>query len=144
MPFDAKHFENLSGHELGRYAIRLVEEKIAEGEFLPYFTQEGSRMDALHLESALFILGKIGSVAAYHKVVECLEHTEFSVQFAATRIIANIPTADAVVMRYVTESLSKHDGDPTALAQELRPILDRAANDEARCIAEEYRRKSVP
>jgi hypothetical protein len=45
------------------------------------------------------------------------------------------------VMRRVTESLLKDEGVPAALSQQLRVLLDRPKNAEARRVASEYRNK---
>ena len=142
MSFDSAKFKSLDGLELGQYTMCLLQEGITEAQFLPYFTSNASTMDMAHLEYAVGILGKIGSDAAYQKVAEYLEHPCFSVQFVATKTIAAISAADETVMRMVVESLSKHEGDPNALAQELRDVLHRPANDEARHIASGYQPKS--
>lgn len=141
MQFDANTFESLTGLELANYAVRLMQEGIAECDFLPYFQQNAKKMDLPHLELAVGILGKIGSDAAYRKVAEYLEHPDFNVRFVATKTIAYMKVADDVVMRCVVESLRRHGGDTAALAHELHAVLDRPANDRAQQIVSAYRSK---
>jgi hypothetical protein len=112
MQFDAQKFETLSGLELANYAVRLMQESIAEADFLPYFQQKAGAMDPPHLEMAVGMLGKIGSDTAFRTVARYLEHPEFNVRFVATKTIAHMQAADEVIMRCVVESLRRHAGDP--------------------------------
>jgi hypothetical protein len=142
MRFNAETFESLSGLDLATYAVELMRERIPEGDFLPYFRQKAEAMDMVHLELAVGMLGKVGSAAALQTVASYLEHPDFNVRFVATKTIACLHTADEVVMRCAVESLSKHEGDRAALANELMPVLDRPANEQARRLASAYRLKS--
>ena len=80
-------------------------------------------------------------LAAFQTVASYLEHPDFNVRFVATKSIARLHTADEVVMRCAVDSLSKHEGDRASLANELMPVLDRPADEQARQIASAYRLK---
>jgi len=137
MPFDANLFESLSGYDLGNYTARLMEEDLAEPEFIPYFSEKSLSMDLLHLESAICLLGKVGTEACFRKVAEYLQHENFRIRFVATRIISRMPIVDHVIMKSVAICLVARAGDEMDLAQELRVVLDRPANAKARRIATE-------
>lgn len=141
MRFNAETFESLSGLDLANYAVELMREGIPEDDFLPYFRQKAEAMDMVRLELAVGMLGKVGSDAAFRTAATYLEHPDFNVRFVATKTIAGLHTADEVVMRCVVESLYKHERDRAALANELMPILDHPANEQARRIASAYRLK---
>jgi len=110
-------------------------------EFLGYYRQQVDAMDTSHLELALGILGRIGTDDAHFEVARQLNHSDFSVRFVATKVIANMATIDQDVMGLVAECLVAHAGDAMDLAHELRTALDRPANAEARRIATECRMK---
>jgi hypothetical protein len=141
MHFDAKRFDSLQGFDLAEYTMGFLQERIAGDEILPYFDARASSMDMEHLESAIALLGRVGSDAAYNRVGDYLEHSNFSVRAVATGVLVKADAVDEVVMRRVTESLLKDEGVRTALSQQLRVLLDRPKNAAARRVASEYRNK---
>jgi hypothetical protein len=136
MKFDAQQFETLNGLDLATYVVRLMEDdKIAEADFLPYFYMNAETMDMAHLELAVGMLGKIGTQNTNRMVAKYLQHHNFNVRFVATKTIAHIKAVDATVMQCVVEALMMHQSDPADLAQELQPVLNRPADEQARTIA---------
>ncbi|MGN6387133.1 MAG: hypothetical protein ACTHMT_12935, partial [Verrucomicrobiota bacterium] len=68
-------------------------------------------------------------------VAKYLQHHDFNVRFVATKTIARMKAVDATVMQCIVEALMMHQSDPTDLAQELQPVLNRPADEQARRIA---------
>ena len=141
MHFDAEMFDALKGFHLAKYALPFLKGSVVDDDILPYFDRSASSMDLEHLEYAIALLGKTGSDAAYKRVANYIEHPNFSIRAVATGILASASTVDETTMSRVIESLMKDEGDPNALSQQLRVLLDRPANAQAQRIATEYRIK---
>lgn len=142
MKFHTQTFEILNGLELANYAVSLMDNNhIAEADFLPYFITQAEAMDMAHLELAIGMLGKIGTPTTNRIVAKYLEHKDFNVRFVAAKTIAHTKAVDGPVMQCVVESLLMHEGDPADLSQELHPVLNRPADEQARAIVTAYRSK---
>jgi hypothetical protein len=143
MKFDSSKFELLQGIDAANYAIQLIKEGITERDFLPYFQENVEKLDMAHLELAVGMVGKIGSIAAFHVVAKYLDHPNFNVRFVAVKTIKNMVAIDEQIMALVVASLTKQYGDMgDALAQELNVVLDRPASDEAKRLAAEYKKNN--
>jgi len=124
MHFDAEMFDALKGFHLAKYTMPFLKGSVVDDDILPYFDRSATSMDLEHLEYAIALLGKTGSVRA-----------------VATGILASANSIDETMMCRVTESLMKDEGDPNAISQQLRVLLDRSPNAEAQRIATECRKK---
>jgi hypothetical protein len=140
MSFDPQKFEMLGAFDAANYVLALVNEGLAEEEVLPYFQEKPASMDMAHLELAVGMLGKVGSNAACQIVANYLDHPDSNVRFVATKTIASMTDVDERIMKQVVASLSNPRDDPmsAALTRELKVVLNRPANDEARRIAVAY------
>ena len=141
MHFDAEMFDALKGFHLAKYTMPFLKGSVVDDDILPYFDRSATSMDLEHLEYAIALLGKTGSDAAYKRVADYIEHPNFSVRAVATGILASANSIDETMMCRVTESLMKDEGDPNAISQQLRVLLDRSPNAEAQRIATECRKK---
>jgi hypothetical protein len=141
MTFDTNTFERLSGLELANYVVKVIKHEVVENDFLPYFCEKMTGMDVGHLELALGILAKIKSPAAIWRIADFLEHEDFNVRFVATKIIARCTIIDEHLMGQIVNSLRIHEGENSAIANELFGLLDRPLNSEALKIAQNYRFK---
>jgi hypothetical protein len=141
MPFDIKKFESLNGLCLANYVVEARRGKITESDFLPYFKSKAEAMDDVRLELAIGILAVIDGPESAHTIAKYIEHPNFNVRFVAIKSIKRLAAVDAIVMRYVVQSLLLHANDNRDLAYELRDVPDRYADDEARQIASEYHSK---
>jgi hypothetical protein len=136
MRFEPDKFQALDGLEASRYALSLAKEGLSELEVLPYFQENIAALDMPHLEVAVYLLAKVGTSRSWHMVSNYLDHPEFRIRFVATKMLRDITVSDEVIMKNIVESMSKLAGD--GLADELKLLLDRPANAEARRIASEY------
>ena len=134
--FDPEKFELLGGLEASDYALRLTKEELAGKDVVQYFQENLAEMDLPHLEVAVYLLSKIGTQPAWNMVADYLAHPAFRVRFVATKMIRDMTGVDEQVMRKTVAVLSQFSGD--GLADELKILLDRPVNDEARRIAKEY------
>ena len=137
--FNPKTFETLSGLDLADYAVRVMQEGVAENVILPYFENRAATRDMPHLELAVGILDKVGSDRAYQIVAGYLDHADFNVRFVATKIVARMALVDERMMQRIVDCLSMYSADPAALAHELKALLDHPSNPEAGRIASEYK-----
>ncbi len=133
---DVEEFERLTGPDFNRYLTRARHLHIND-DFLKYFRERKGALDGVHLELALWWLGKLGSLEAYHEIVQFIEHSSRSVQFMATGLVFEMPhEMDNYIVSTVIAAL-KQRPDPTQV-QCLGAILKKPASKDARDLADDF------
>src|SRR5688500_6242725 len=125
---DLQEFERLSGVDFIRYLSKAKDLNV-DDSFLKYFRERKGVLDDVHLELALWWLGRLGSLKAYHEIVQFINHSSMSVRFIAAGLIFEMPhEIDSYIVSRVIEILKQSDPDRV---QYLTAILKKPSSKEA-------------
>jgi hypothetical protein len=133
---DLEEFERLSGPDFTRYVVKMKDLQI-DDDFLRYFTIKQHQWDDVHLELALWWIGKSGSLAAQHEIANFIDHRNQSVRFLAIGFLVEMKQeVDAHIMSHVIEILERNPN--AADRQALNSVIMKPASKEAQVILQEY------
>jgi hypothetical protein len=133
---DLDEFERLSGLAFTRYAVKM-KDFIVDDLFLKYFVKKKNQMDDLHLELALFWLGKSGSLSAYQEMANFIDHPNHTFRFLTIGFIVEMkPEVDSRIMSRVIEVLERNRFPRDK--QALTSVLKKLATEEAHAVAIQY------
>jgi hypothetical protein len=133
---DLTKFESLSGVDFTRYVVAM-KDIIVGDDFLNYFIERKCQMDDVHLELALYWLGKNGSLAAYDEIAKYIDHTNQTFRFLAVGFITEMTCeVDAFIMSRVIEVLDRNSFPQDRKA--LTSVLKKTATKDAQILATRY------
>lgn len=88
--FDYNEFESLSGFELGQFCTLKKNQVGIDENFLKYFKEKSLEMDDLHLEMAIFLLGKYKTKNSIYEILKYIDYSYRPVRFVAISIIQSL------------------------------------------------------
>ena len=132
-------FERLSGVDFTRYVLKMKDIRV-DDNFLTYFAQRKGQWDDVHLETAIWWLGKSGSLPAHQAIADYIDHRNKSIRFLAVGFTAEMkPEVNARIMSRVIEALERNP--EAADKKALDSVLNKPASKEARTLVEQYLRQ---
>jgi hypothetical protein len=133
---DLEEFESLSGVAFSCYAVKMKDLHVGSS-FIEYFLTRKDHWDAVHLELALWWLGKNGSLAAHREIVGFVEHPNLSIRVLALGLTCEMKNeVDAQIMARVVKALERKPDRATAIA--LNSILAKPSSKDAQILARRY------
>ncbi len=136
MRLDHGQFDNLTGMPLYLHARGVAEKDVVDAEDVTMFRRRASEMDLQHSEMMLLLLAKSSCKEAHSYLAGFLLHSNLPLRFAASKLVAQLASADESVMQAIVQALTK--ADQSNLREEFEGILRRPANESARLIAEAF------
>lgn len=109
--FDTERFEQLSGMQLGVYAVEIAKSGNLPPDCLDYVRRNARRWDGQHLEMGLLFLSKIDSDEARHEIIGHLGHPLKHIRLTVLAFLDGTNAFDTHMLSKIKERLSSVSDD---------------------------------